>query len=636
MKKQVRTWNYISEGIVAEAHTPIYKMHKYFARRPQNVFSALVRNYTEEGDTILDPFCGGGVSIVEGASLGRSVIGSDINPLAVLISQVEVTKIPVQDYLDEIQAIRQEVYEFSKGLYITRDRTTNDERAIRWYELAYTVICDRCGNEAILSNENKKSEHGKDVNGWYICPHCGQGLQAASIRRSGERLVSVTYKVTTRSTQKTVKPEAFDYYIQAKAEALYEDLVVNGDLIVPHIKIPAQWDRQQEDCLIRKGFLEFTDFFTHRSLVVMAFYLDLVRKRKSHVTNDMYALLLLTFSATLRYTNNMTISTENWQDGRPVAWAKHAYWLSNQFVEVNPIEYIDKRITAIKGALIYQQKKLPEIRKAVDFCSFADRKAAYWVMRNDSSRLPLPDVSVDMILTDPPYGGNVQYGELSAFWLSWYHQDLGITEQDVIDLTGEILIQRKNREHPKTHQTYYAGLKRVFSECYRVLKPEKPLVFTFNSKDAKVWLAVIKAVIDAGFILEPDGIIYQDPIEDYKNTAHTRAAGTVHGDFIYTFVKTSVATPIQHPLEDTEAVLRNTESLIDNTVLELVKDNQPHTITELYIAVLRRIIPELASLAVSDEAYLFADRLLSGKTIDNTIRKHCIQGDKKNQWIFSK
>ncbi|MCR5018935.1 MAG: site-specific DNA-methyltransferase, partial [Bacteroidales bacterium] len=46
--------------VVAEAHTPPYKIHKYFARRPHNVFSELISSFTDENDIVVDPFCGGG------------------------------------------------------------------------------------------------------------------------------------------------------------------------------------------------------------------------------------------------------------------------------------------------------------------------------------------------------------------------------------------------------------------------------------------------------------------------------------------------------------------------------------------------------------------------------------------------
>jgi DNA modification methylase len=55
----------LSVPIVAEAHTPVYNMHRYFARRPSNVFEAIVKRYTNPGDIILDPFMGGGVTVVE-------------------------------------------------------------------------------------------------------------------------------------------------------------------------------------------------------------------------------------------------------------------------------------------------------------------------------------------------------------------------------------------------------------------------------------------------------------------------------------------------------------------------------------------------------------------------------------------
>jgi DNA modification methylase len=45
--------------IVAAAHMPPYKIHKYFMRRPYNVFEQLVQNFTAKDETILDPFCGG-------------------------------------------------------------------------------------------------------------------------------------------------------------------------------------------------------------------------------------------------------------------------------------------------------------------------------------------------------------------------------------------------------------------------------------------------------------------------------------------------------------------------------------------------------------------------------------------------
>lgn len=624
-------WAYMAEGMVAEGHTPIYKMHKYFARRPQNVFASLIQNYSAPNDIIFDPFCGGGVTLVEGAALGRHIVANDINPLAAFISKCEADVVPVGEFMTVANEILEEVRAFATPLFLTKRRDTGELVPVRWYEHAYVIQCPSCGHETDLSNDNKMISDGEAVNGEYKCVHCGAAFKAVAAEHCGHRLLSVTYKTTTRKTQRTVSPNSYDFEVQRKAEDLYHEKIDGDGWFVPEIQIPVNWDRQQEDCLIRKGFSDFKDFFTKRTLVVMSFFLDQVKSRKNTVPEKVYQLLLLMFSATLRYTNNMTISTSMWQDGRPVAWAKHAYWMSYQFVEVNPIEYIEKRIAAIKSALVYQQEKFPVSPVFVDsYDELYCNSAACMQLNQDSSSVPLPDESVDLVLTDPPYGGNVQYGELSAFWLAWIYDELGVPKQYITDLTGEILVQRKNKVNAKTYSTYYEGLKRVYSECYRVLKRGQPLVFTFNSKDAKVWLAVLKAVIDSGFVLEPEGVIYQSPIENYKNTAHTMAPGTIHGDFIYTFVKPMTAQPIEHVC-DANSIKRGIHDAIIEVLNNELAGGAEKTISELYIAILRKIIPLLTSLALSKDNYDYTNRLISGRLIEEAIKKHCQPAD-KNMW----
>ena len=65
-------------------------MHKYFARRPWNVFSDLLSYYSSEGDIVLDPFCGGG-TLMEAAKLRRKVVGVDVNPIATYLTSMQCT-----------------------------------------------------------------------------------------------------------------------------------------------------------------------------------------------------------------------------------------------------------------------------------------------------------------------------------------------------------------------------------------------------------------------------------------------------------------------------------------------------------------------------------------------------------------
>jgi putative DNA methylase len=102
------------------AFKPIYTMHKWFARRSSSVFRAILlgalkpagtdimaefyKDHTNDPDTkgrvILDPFMGGGTTVVEALRLGCKVIGIDLNPVAWFIVKTEVE--PVD--LNELQA----------------------------------------------------------------------------------------------------------------------------------------------------------------------------------------------------------------------------------------------------------------------------------------------------------------------------------------------------------------------------------------------------------------------------------------------------------------------------------------------------------------------------------------------------
>ncbi len=64
-------------------------MHKYYARRPWNVFSEIILNYSSPGDIVLDPFCGGGTTVFESLKLRRKAVGVDVNSLATYITQME-------------------------------------------------------------------------------------------------------------------------------------------------------------------------------------------------------------------------------------------------------------------------------------------------------------------------------------------------------------------------------------------------------------------------------------------------------------------------------------------------------------------------------------------------------------------
>ena len=59
----------------------------YPTQKPLALLERIVRAHTEEGDLVLDPFCGSGTTLVAAARLGRRWVGVDRNPLAVALSR---------------------------------------------------------------------------------------------------------------------------------------------------------------------------------------------------------------------------------------------------------------------------------------------------------------------------------------------------------------------------------------------------------------------------------------------------------------------------------------------------------------------------------------------------------------------
>ncbi len=86
-----------------QTRTHIHGFHTYPARMHPVTASRLVEAFCPAGGRILDPFCGSGTVLVEAMILGRTALGVDLNPLAVLLSSCK-TKSRTPQQLAEMVA----------------------------------------------------------------------------------------------------------------------------------------------------------------------------------------------------------------------------------------------------------------------------------------------------------------------------------------------------------------------------------------------------------------------------------------------------------------------------------------------------------------------------------------------------
>lgn len=87
-------WDFIGADTKEYTHS----FHIYPAMMiPQVAREILNRYKTKEMSVLFDPYCGTGTSLVEGSLVGLKCIGTDLNPLARLISKSKVTKVNINN-----------------------------------------------------------------------------------------------------------------------------------------------------------------------------------------------------------------------------------------------------------------------------------------------------------------------------------------------------------------------------------------------------------------------------------------------------------------------------------------------------------------------------------------------------------
>jgi len=324
--------------------------------------------------------------------------------------------------------------------------------------------------------------------------------------------------------------------------------------------------------------VSFDELFTKRNLLALAILRKGILKSKTRSARE---LLMFGFSGSLKWA-----SRQSHLRGRIVeGWALHAYWIYPKSLEMNVWKVYKRRYQAISLGKEYSNKHIGTFCKLTDdFEIIAHGDATCLLLNRDSAKLPFPDNSVDAVITDPPYGGNVNYAELSDFWNVWM-------DGRTIDKQSEVVI---NRTQEKSIEDYQRQLDSVFRECYRVLKHGGYFVSTFNSKDSRIVASFVLAASMAGFRFLADGAKYQAPIRPYATTFHAMQIGAIVGDFIFTFTKD---TP--HPKVDfDEAELQRIQADISQLVEQSVKKGrlEPNIREHAY----NLLIPFLAKYAVTN------------------------------------
>ena len=95
----------------------IYAMHKYWGKKPFNEISKFIEKYSLPGDTVMDSFCGSGVTLVEALKANRKCVGVDLNPIAIKLARVSMTAVDIEIVKETFKDIQYKVKDDINSLY---------------------------------------------------------------------------------------------------------------------------------------------------------------------------------------------------------------------------------------------------------------------------------------------------------------------------------------------------------------------------------------------------------------------------------------------------------------------------------------------------------------------------------------
>ena len=150
------------------------------------------------------------------------------------------------------------------------------------------------------------------------------------------------------------------------------------------------------------------------------------------------------------------------------------YYVGSQVAECSPWYILDG--------------KLKRLAKAFQAGQTAFGNAV--VSTGSATCLGLPDVCIDYIFTDPPFGENIFYADLNLLVEAWHRTKTDAALEAVVDAP-------KDKGLPE----YQHLMQRCFEEYHRVLKPGRWMTVVFHNSKNAVWNAIQEAMLAAGFVV---------------------------------------------------------------------------------------------------------------------------------------
>lgn len=526
---------------------PIYGIHRWWARRPPALLRGLLiagslgaDTTTEEfwqafgsaerllnGNRVLDPFAGGGSTLIEAARLGAHVVGGDVDPLSVSIVGAELQP-PEREPLRKAGA---ELLEWLTSTFEKHYPAKDNAPPLHYFHVPL-VECPACKHRGplyrnlVLARDSRRTgavvrDHGltgycpscfslhqmksadsvrlrccgKHHNLWsgtfagqsYRCPECCAKASHRDLRTgvTERRLVAVE-ETPTEGRRRFRRPAEEDLEAQQSARRSLATRrrrlhLPDGEVQVGH----------HDDRPISYGITRYEQLFTPRQLLVLGAARTWISD--CDCPEPVRRALGMALSNALATNNKLCGYAVDY--GRLSAlFSVRGYSLPALAVELNPLHPTGGRgtIAACIARIERAAGRLPirrhtwDVSKqeavAVNFdFSTADVDIELACRSADEPSPPDAPPNVDICVFDPPYYDYIAYDELSAFYRAW---------QEGAELAGPPLLPGKGNGA----EAFGVYLGRCMQAIVARVRPGRPVAFTYHSTNRDAWDAIGEAI----------------------------------------------------------------------------------------------------------------------------------------------
>ena len=574
---------------------------------------------------IYDPFMGSGTTIHEAVKLGCRVIGRDINPVAYTMVRTALQPYDREEVKENYQTICADLSPIIRKFYTCKLPDDSFGEGLYYFWVKY-IPCPICKKDIELFKSRIFAKHAypdQHPASQASCPHCHavnivhyesikatchqcraafdpqEGVFSGSKVRCPHCSVKFTLIDAVRALGRPLEHRlyaklALDNHgekhflpIDEYDESIYCEIEHKLHKIwdfIPKETIKPGYNTNQ---VINYGYHYWHQMFNNRQLVA----LGLIAQRVSQIPNvNIRMLLSCLFSGTIEF-NNMFASFKGIGTGAVRHMFSHHIlkpemmpleanvWGTDQssgsfstLFESRILRALNYKDDPFEIRLILEKGK-PKNEKIFDisqhisiepvnnFKAFTPEKRAYLSL-GDSGETDIATKTVDIVVTDPPFFDNVHYSELADFFYVWLRRVLP-NEQSM-----RLASTRSSQEVQHTDATLFGSrLSSVFTDCYRVLKDDGLLIFTYHHTKTEGWTALYAAIRQAGFI-----IVKAHPVKSEMSVSVPvqQSKTPVNFDLIFVCRKQEYNNHIKARSLDIQGLQNETVKIVKSLLLEKV------------------------------------------------------------------